>query len=217
MANSWRVEKLGDPRSDVALHINENCLADVNTIPAKGTNNLFGSIVRLFSLTLSSLMGLRGSFSTEYHLACSKCPPSPSTIQSTPLSNNMNRTFLLLLLVAFCSLASQAKIQEPKSQVHRHSAHSRRRKLQHRKLRWAPDDAAIADQYIVVFSSTLNKEEVDRVVNGWMATAMVGAKLLHTYDAVLNGIVIQRVSMNVLKLIMQDSRVLYVEEVRVVH
>lgn len=91
---------------------------------------------------------------------------------------------------------------------------NRRHLLQHRKLRWAEDDVAIPDQFIVVFTPETTKEQVNRIVKKWwLNNGFIGTRLLQRYESSINGISIKRVSINILRLLLQNDHVMYIEEV----
>lgn len=90
----------------------------------------------------------------------------------------------------------------------------RRKLFQHRKLQWAADEDAIPDQYIIVFSPRSNPDTDDKLIRTWLNNRLSGARVLDRFRMSLNAVVVKRISFPVLRLILQDSNVLYVEEVR---
>ena len=91
---------------------------------------------------------------------------------------------------------------------------SRQRRLQHRKLQWAPDEVAIPEQYIVVFKDNLftADEDLDFVsewVNAWHETSII-----YEYGSVFRGVVLAGVPLFTLKNMVEDERVAFVEQVR---
>ena len=90
---------------------------------------------------------------------------------------------------------------------------SSERRLQHRKLQWAPDEVAIPEQYIVVFKDNLftANEDLDFVsewVNAWHETSVI-----YEYGSVFRGVVLTKVPLFTLKTMVEDERVAFVEQV----
>jgi hypothetical protein len=96
----------------------------------------------------------------------------------------------------------------------RGSKPKRRKLLQHRKLQWAKDEYAIADQYIVVFEKKDTEDEDKKLIKTWLTKALTGSTVIYRYQTALKAVVIKRLSLNILTLILSDTHVLYVEEVR---
>ena len=129
-----------------------------------------------------------------------------------PLKMNSVRVQILFCLALLSILSTaNARLGAQKKQV---SGKYRRRKLlQHRKLYYAPDDDAIPDQYLVVFKDGDSEEEINAMLNKWLGNALVGAKVVHQYYNAFRAVTISRISINVLRLMLSDSRVLFIEEV----
>ncbi|GAX22254.1 serine protease [Fistulifera solaris] len=96
----------------------------------------------------------------------------------------------------------------------RGSHEPRRRELfQHRKMEWAPEDSAISDEYIIVFDETSTADEVDGLLKRWMRTLLSTAKIVNEYNGLtMKTVVIKRVSLPILKLVLNSSVVKYVEQ-----
>lgn len=130
---------------------------------------------------------------------------------------SMQKAAVALLFFVGAVVCAEAhgdeSLQFPTPVGHNRNANrlQRRRKLLHRKLEWAPDHVAIADQYIVVFSDETTKEDVDSMVNKWRAGG--GPRMTHRYDSALNAVVLKRVSHNLLRRILNEDRVAYIDEV----
>ena len=119
---------------------------------------------------------------------------------------------LLLLTFALATVVwtAQARIGGLES-----SGNRRRRKLEHRKLQYAPDEFAIPDQYIVVFEDNDTEDQIDGLLRGWLRNALTGSRVKDQFRSALKAVVINRVSINVLRLILSSKRVKLVEEVSV--
>lgn len=90
----------------------------------------------------------------------------------------------------------------------------RRRELfQHRKMEWAPEESAISDEYIIVFDETNSADDVDGLLKGWMKTLLSTAKIVNEYNGItMKTVVVKRVSLPILKLILNSNMVKYVEQ-----
>lgn len=91
---------------------------------------------------------------------------------------------------------------------------SRRRELfQHRKMEWAPEESAISDEYLIVFDEESTTDDVKGLLKGWMKSFLSTAKIINEYNGVtMKTVVVKRVSLHVLKLIMNSDKVKYVEQ-----
>lgn len=122
----------------------------------------------------------------------------------------MISTQLFLFSFALLSSITQARIGGSGSSSTTRA--QTRRRLQHRKLESAPDEWVVPGQYIIVFEPNETEEEMDGLLKGWLRNAF-GARVQHRFHSALNGVVVRRLSINILRLILSDKRVLYVEEV----
>lgn len=96
----------------------------------------------------------------------------------------------------------------------RGSHEPRRRELfQHRKMEWAPEQSAISDEYIIVFDETSTADDVDGLLARWMKTLLSTAKIVNEYNGItMKTVVVKRVSLPILKLIVNSNIVKYVEQ-----
>ena len=95
------------------------------------------------------------------------------------------------------------------------SPRRRRRQLfQHRKMQWASEEEEhIEGQYIIVFNPETSDDAIDSLQRGWLNSSNTGAKIKFQFNDALKAIVVSRLSANILKVIIGDDRILWIEEV----
>jgi subtilisin family serine protease len=94
-----------------------------------------------------------------------------------------------------------------------------RRRLEHRKLQWAPDEVAIPQQYLIVlndFTAAENDFDINDYVNDWLGGDFGETEVMLEYGTIYKGLVMKNVQLYTLQKIVQDERVAYVTEVSVV-
>jgi len=91
------------------------------------------------------------------------------------------------------------------------NARPERRQLEHRKLFWAEtEEDAIPDEYIVAFDADTNEPEIRSLIQ----TKLRGTKILKEYHSALHAVAVKRISIPMMRLLLSDPRVVYIEEVR---
>jgi hypothetical protein len=120
---------------------------------------------------------------------------------------------ILFILFSLALTTTEARVGGGSGADRRGGKLKRRKLLQHRKLQWAADEYAIPDQYIIVFEDNDTEEEVKGLIKTWLTRALTGSKVLYRFQDALKAVVIKRLSVNILSLILSDTRIKYVEEV----